>query len=196
MRFITALALALVLTGTASATGSAQPAKHLVELGGGIESWGTPDMGETRDGELIRFVPRGKFAIGLFLKNTARTRIVVLDVRVVRPPKSFLHQIGTQFHRWRPFRCPQYFSCPAHGFGLQPRFFHSRPFSLARGRELGLELDYQLGRCDRARSANYAPISHAVVTFRRPGGPLLRTRLALGAGTLHLGRPSSGRCSS
>ena len=196
MRFLTALALALLVTGTATASSSPRPTKHLVELGGGIESRGAPDMGETSGGELIRFLPRGTFAIGLFLRNTAHGRIVIVGVRVVEPRHTLIHQIGTQFHRWHPFKCPDGSYCPAQGFGLQPRVFHPRPFSIGRGRELGLELDFRLGTCAHVATSSDAPISHAVVTFHRPGGPLLRTKLALGSGELHLRRPTSGRCSS
>ena len=152
-------------------------------------------MGDAAHGEQIRFIPRGRFAIGLFLENHAHGRIVIVSVRVIEPRHTLIHQIGTQFHRWHPVPC-RTFSCPAQGFPLQSRVFHPRPFSLGRGRELGLELDYRLGTCAHVPTASHAPVTHAVVIFHRPGGPLLRTRLALGNGELHLRLPARGRCSS
>lgn len=198
MHSVAVVAAALLFAGAAAGSSPTPTTARGVVVGGSIESRGSPDVGEAPgiDGELIRFIPRGRFAIGLLLENKSHHRLVFVGARVVAPHRTLIHQIGTQFHRWHPIRCPRGAFCPASVFGLQPRVFQPRPFSLQRGRKFGLELDFRLGACADVPTASNTPISHFVLKFRRPGGPLVRKRLPLGPGELHLRLPKPGRCRS
>jgi len=159
-----------------------------------VESNGAPDLGTAPgNGELIRFIPRARFAIGILLKNMSGKRLEITSARVVEPRRTLIHQIGTQFHVWNPPKCPPGAFCPAYGFPLRSHVAHPTPFVLGRGKRLGLELDFRLGSCAQVRSSSSAPISLLRVKFRAGDGARRERILWLRGGELHLRVPKHCR---
>ncbi len=192
MRFFCVFALSLLLVGVA---GAASSKRAPLALGGMLESHGAVDLGSApTTGELLRFVPRAQFQLGLLLGNKSRGKLVVTDARVLEPRRTLIHQIGTRFHPWHVFKCPPGAMCPAHVFSLEGGPARPHPFALAARRYVGVELDFQLGSCAQIPAANPAPLSRLRVTFRRPDGRTGHRVLSLGGATLHLRMPKAYDC--
>lgn len=174
MRYLAVIAVVSLLTGAGAARSAARFTHPPLVLRGMVESGGRVDLGSPPagvEGELLRYIPHGLFQLGLLLENRSGARLVVTGARVVEPRGTLVHQIGTRFHRWNPPACPPGAFCPAYGFPLQSRAVHPRPFAVARGKKVGVELDFRLGSCAEIPSANPAPISLLRVTYRTPHGP-------------------------
>lgn len=194
MRLACVLALTLLIAGAAAA---ASPRPSPISLGGMVESHGAPDLGSApgrRGGELLRFLPRAQFQLGLLLQNRSKTPLEITAARVVAPPRSLIHQIGTHFHRWHVFKCPPGAFCPAHVFPLKGGAGRPRPFALAARRYVGVELDFALGSCKDIPGANPAALSRLRVTFRRPDGTTGRRVFSLGATSIILRMPKPADC--
>lgn len=194
MRFIAVAVLSLVLAGAAGAASSRHGA---LALGGMLESHGAPDLGTApghEEGELLRFIPHGQFQIGLVLENKTPRRLVVTAARVLEPPRTLIRQIGTHFHPWRAFTCPPGAFCPLRSFRLTPGTARAEPFAVASGKEVGVELDFQLGSCAQIPLANPSPIAHLRVTYRTAGGGVRNRVFPLGGAELRLRMPRRGDC--
>ena len=192
MRFVWIGALSLLLAGAAAAASS----QHApLRLGGMLESRGAVDLGSAPGkGELLRFIPFGQFELGLLLRNTSRGTLVVTNARLLEPRRTLVHQIGTRFHPWHVFKCPPGAMCPAHGFPLKGGPARPRPFSVAVGKYLGVELDLRLGSCAEIPGANPAPITRLRVSFRTATGVTGRRVFALDGAELHLRMPKPEDC--
>lgn len=192
MRRLCVAVLALVLAGPAAASSPRSP----VALGGMFEGGpgGVVFGSAPGNGELLRFIPDARFAVGVLLENTSRGRLVVTGAEVLEPTRTLVHQIGTQFHPWRPFKCPPGASCPAPVFPLHARVAHPRPFAVAPGKDVGVELDFRLGSCAQIPGAGSTPISRLRVSFRTAGGPIRQRVLALAGAELHLRMPKPEDC--
>lgn len=195
MRYVCVLALTLLLAGAA---GAASSERAPLALEGMIESHGASDLGSApgrAGGELLRFLPRSQFQLGLLLHNSSRKTFVITAARVIEPEGTLIHQIGTRFHPWHVFKCPPGAMCPAHVFPLKGGAADARPYSLAGRKYVGVELDFQLGSCSQIPHANPAPLSRLRVTFRRPDGTTGLRVFSLGPSSLHLRMPKLGDCS-
>ena len=185
------IGLALLLAGPAAAGSARAP----VALGTMVELSGSVALGSApRNGQLLRFVPGGRFALGVLLHNTSRGRLVLTGAEVVEPPLTLVHQIGTQFHPWNPPKCPPGALCPAYVFPLHARAAHPHPFAVAPGKDAGLELDFRLGSCADVPGASSTPISRLRVSFHRAGGTVQQRVLPLRGAELHLRMPKPGAC--
>jgi hypothetical protein len=160
-----------------------------------LESTGRPDVGSAPGGgELVRFIPRAAFGIGIVFRNTSHEALVVTDVSVAEPPHSQVHQIGTTLLAWKPFTCPPgAFSCPFHGFELRPFTARPHPITVDPGNELAVALGFRLGSCT-AHSASRAAPSRGVIVFRAPGEKMRRQAFRLGTARLRLA-PDPPACS-
>ena len=69
-----------------------------------------------------------------------------------------------------------------------------RPYTVLRGRSVGIELDFRLGTCADIRSANPAPISRLRVSFRSPHGRTQHRTVSLAEAALYLRMPKPGDC--
>lgn len=196
MRHLAAIGLLALLAGASAASSAARAARPPLSLGGMVESAGAPDLGDAAgsSGELIRFIPHGRFELGLLLENRSGARLVITGAHVVEPRHTLIHQIGTRFHRWSPPKCPPGAFCPAYGFSLQAGASQPRPFAVARGKDVGIELDFRLGSCAEIASANPAPISRLRVTFRTSHGPTRERVLSMRVAELRLRTPKPGDC--
>lgn len=152
-------------------------------------------MTSSRTAISLRFLPDVHFEVGTLLRNTSNADLVITDVRVVEPPRTLIHQIGTAFHRWHPRSCPPNTSCgPDIPFRMHPRANRPQPYTVHPGREFGVELDFALGSCSQIAGANPAPLTRARVGFHRPGGRTEHRVLALGYGSIVLRTPKPGDC--
>lgn len=193
MRVVCVVVLALLLAGGAADAHSAR--NGTLMLAGMLESRGDADLGSAPgNGELLRFIPRDRFEIGVLLENRTGAGILVTGARVLESSRSLVRQIGTRFHRWNPPTCPPGASCPAYVFPLEGGPARPRPFAVARGKELGIELDFQLGSCAQIPKANPAPISRLRLTFRLPDGEARQRIVPLGSAELHLRMPEPNDC--
>jgi hypothetical protein len=187
----------LRLTGAAcSVRPAARSARAPLGLGGMIELDRVPDVGSNprKNGMLLRFVPKAHFAVGVVLDNESGKQIVVTAARVVEPRHTLVHQIGTQFHRWSPTTCEGDAPCLSGDFQLHSHVAHPRPFTVPRGKALGVELDYRFGSCGEIPAANPAPVSRLRVTFRTPDGRVHARVLSLGRVRIHLLMPKPEDC--
>lgn len=198
MRYVFAGALAALLvaigSGQAAATGSRAPIRFL-----GIgELGGTPLLGSAPGGgELLRFSPKAHVGLGAILQNRSGMRLVITGARVLVPPHTLMHQIGTRFHPWKPRTCPSRASCPGQSFPIDthPYRMEPKPFTVRPGRDVGIELDFVLGSCAEIRGANPAPLTRLRVTFRRPDGSIGDRIVSLeGASSIQLRTPKPGDC--
>ncbi len=195
MRYLAAGALALCLVAFDAASSSAQSHHPALALGGMVESGGAPDLGSAPGGgELLRFIPRAAFALGVLVANKTHSRLVLTQARVLEPRRTLVHQLGAQFHRWNPPTCPPGAMCPAYVFPIRPGAKSPHPLAVAPGREAGLELDFRLGSCSEIAGANPAPIARVRVTFRKPDGSLHRQTLFLAGAELHMRMPKTNDC--
>lgn len=195
VRTVAAVTLVLSLVGAAGARGATRADGAPLALGDMVESFGGPALGSAPgSGQLLRFLPNRRFAIGVLLENASRDRLEIVDARVLEPGRTLVHQIGTRFHPWNPPKCPPGAPCPAYGFPLHADAARPRPFAVAPGRDVGVELDFRLGPCGQIRSANPAPIARVRVIFRTPGGRGGETVLRLAGAELHLRMPKPEDC--
>lgn len=191
MRGLLVVALLLSLAGAAAASPGGSP----ISLGSFAEINGSVALGGSDNGQRVRFLPNKRFAIGIVLENTSRTSVVVTRTEVVEPPRTLLHQTGARFRSFRASGCSGGGPCPAPtvriGSGIA---HHPRPFSLARGKDMGVELDFRIGSCAEVPGAISAPVSSLRVTFRNPGGTAEQRVLALGSDALRLRMPKPEDC--
>lgn len=128
------------------------------------------------------------------LQNASHVPVVVTDAYVVAPRLTLIHQTGVRFHRFSQGGCSGGGPCPAPSFRIGSGWHpHPRPFTLAPGKLLGVELDLRLGSCADVPGANAAPISHLEVIYRRNGSSR-HTVFALGSDALRLRRPKAEDC--
>jgi hypothetical protein len=196
MRVLVVLALALFLTGAAAAGSARRTTVSPLSLGSLSELSGAVALGGSGDGQRLRFLPNRKFAAGILLQNASRAPVVVENAAVVEPARTLIHQTGARFHAWRFAKCPPGASCPAPTFRIGSGLaHHPRPFTLQRGGEVGVELDFRLGSCADVPGASSAPISRLRVTFRTAGGRQRQHVFAFGFDSLRLRMPKPEDCS-
>ena len=191
MRILIATAAVLCLAACAAG----QP--HRVAAPFGKEallgSTGVPDVGSAPGGgELVRFIPRASFGIGIVLRNTSDQAVVVTGVRVVEPRGTAVHQIGTILQLWTPPACPPGTMCPFHGFGLRPFGATPRPVEIGAGQQLAVALGFRLGSCAAGHAVSRAAPSRAIVAFHVPGGKPQQQAFLLGTARLRLTSGTSG----
>lgn len=198
MRFLAIALVGAALAATGSSAAAPATAHGEPALAGMVESRGTADLGSAPGGgELLRFIPRSRFELGLLLVNNSGGTLEVTGARVLAQRQALIHQVGTHFHPWRVFKCPPgALSCPAHVFPLEGGAGTTQPYSLAARKEVGVELDFRLGSCAQIPGASSAPVSRLRVGFRRPNGTLGHRILSLGATTLHLRMPKPEDCAA
>jgi len=186
------------LSGAAPATETDAAFEKVDSTGyGGI----APCCGSQRyPGLMLRFIDRGRFGYGLLFRNGSQRRLTVVDVRVVEPKLSLIHQIGTRllaFKRDRP-------SCGGRGCQLDDRLSLRRPYgavravpvAIAPGEDLRAQINFELGSCRELRGASAAPTERIVVAYHYDGNPLMRQTLPLGSAQLRMRMPSIDVCAS
>ena len=201
MRHLSIVALAALLLTVAVTPAAAKKSQAPLRFGGINELGGTPLLGSAPGGgDLLRFLPHAHFGMGGILHNRSGMPLVITGARVLTPPRSLMHQIGTRFHRWTAWRCPpNVASCPLHGFPIDshPYRLHPRPITVRPGKGVAVELNFVLGNCAQIRNANNAPLTRLRVTFRRPDGTVGHRTLSFGrASTIYLRTPKAGDCSN
>jgi hypothetical protein len=163
-----------------------------------IETGGKPVMAMGPGGITLRFIERGRFALGFLLRNASGQPLTIVDVRTPEPGDGLVQQFGTRFVRWNPPSCPRGASCPGYGFrlslsaGAQPQ-----PFELAEGGAVGVELDYVLKACRAVPSASAATARQFVVSYRSGSGSSGRVVVPFTSyARLLLRMPKASDCSS
>lgn len=147
------------------------------------------------DPQRLRFLPNKNFAAGVVLQNNSRAPVVLTGADVVEPPLTLIHQIGVRFHAFRYSGCSGGGSCPAATFDIGVgKVRWPRPFTVAPGKQVGVELDFRLGSCADVPGANPATISQLRVSFREERGSTPQHVLALGYDALRLRMPRPKDC--
>lgn len=128
-------------------------------LTGATLTGGYPVLGSGPHGITLRYIPNQPFGIMVVLRNRGSTTVLVRDARVLEPPGTLVHQIGTRLQPWRPPPCPRNASCLAYVPPFGPFAAAApRPLNVPPGKSLGVELDFRLGSC-------------AAVPFASPADP-------------------------
>jgi hypothetical protein len=198
MRVLLVLALTLFLAGAASAGSARHTSPSPLSVGSFSELSGAAatTIGGGKDGQLVRFLPNAKFALGILLQNTSRRTALVTRARVLEPRRTLIRQTGARFHAWSPPTCPPGARCPARTFPIgSGAAHHPHPVAVEPGGYVGVELDFRLGSCPDVPGANAAPVSRLRVTFRMDG-PLRQHVLALGGDSLRLRMPQPEDCAT
>jgi hypothetical protein len=160
-----------------------------------VEAGGRPVLGSSPSGVTLRFIERGRFGIGIVLRNRSHRSLTVVDARTVEPLDGLVHRVGTRLLPWNPPPCSGMHSCPVIAF-LQPSYgvVQPVPVEVGPGRSVGVQLNFRLGRCDAVPFASPAPTRLLDVTYRYEGEEASRHEsIPLRSARLRLGRPA--RCS-
>jgi hypothetical protein len=190
------LCLALAAATLALAgCGSSAPGGPPFALTGGVSSGGWPALASGPEGVTLRFIERTRFGIGIALRNRSRQTLTVVDVRVLEPPHTLVHQVGTRLVPWNPPVCSGSHSCPVTTF-FRPSYGGRRPTPVTVPPKLavGVQLNFRLGSCRAVPFASRASPRLIVVDYRSGNGRLRHQTLALGSARPRLRMPQPGDC--
>lgn len=193
MRGLVAIALALLLVGSASAGPARRRAGSPLSLGTLSEASGA--AATTIGGQRVRFLPHAKFSFGFVLQNDSHAPVVLTEAEVVEPPRTLIHQVGARFHPFATGACSGGGPCPAPTFPIGwSRNMHPHPFTVGPRKLVGVELDFRLGSCAEVPGASSAPISRLTVAFRKADGSVRQHTFALGGDAFRLRMPKPADC--
>jgi hypothetical protein len=159
-----------------------------------LEAGGRPVLAAAPSGLTLRFIERGRFGIGIVLRNTSRRSLTVVDVRTPASPRSLVNQVGTRLVPWDPPPC-RGGRCLPRGF-LRTTYGAGRPVpvKVAPGQGVGVQLNYRLESCAAVPLASAAAAKQLEVTYRDGNGRLRRQALPLGSARLRLRQPKPSDC--
>ena len=149
---------------------------------------------------IVRFVPRGTFAIAVIVTNKAAAPITLERATAILPRHSALHQIGTRLVAFKPPVCPRGAHCPfwnpigpgPYGVAASPV-----PLTVAPGHSALAQLNFQLAPCWSNTVRASATARSVTVVYRSPDGTAVRQRLGLGDSIPKLtGVPARRTCRS
>lgn len=157
-----------------------------------VISGGYPTLASGPSGVTLRYIPNQPFGIMVALRNHGQTPLVVRDVRVLEPPRTLVHQIGTRLQPWRAPVCTGAHSCPAYAPPFGPYVSRRpKPLRVAAGKAFAAELDFRLGGCDEVPFAS--PAAPRTIEIFYDGG---REELALGGARPVLRFPEPADCAT
>lgn len=186
--------LALASAGSAGCGGDRDSDAPLVKSDS-LEVGGRPVLGSAPSGLTLRFIERGRFGIGIVLRNTSHRSLTVVDVRTPDPLRGLVHQVGTRLVPWNPPRCPRH-RCLVSTY-LHTVYGESRPepVTVAPGKAVAAQLNYRLDSCAAVPLASAAAAAKQLdVAYRYGTGRLRRQALPLGSAQLRLRRPTPSDC--
>lgn len=189
-RMVGFLGLVVLTAGCGGARESGPPLAKLPS----VEAGGLPLLGSAPSGIGVRFVERGRFGVGLVLRNRSHRRVTVVDARPLDPLGTLVHHVGTRLVPWNPPPCSG-LGCPMYGFlrasygGVRPE-----PLAVAPGRSVGVQLNYRLGACAEVPFASSAAARLLEVDYRLGRGGVRRETLPLGSARLRLHEPKPSDC--
>ena len=141
-------------------------------------------------GVTIRFIDRGRFFVGVLVRNGSSHPLTVVNAHVAEPPHSLVHQVGTRLGLVPP--------CNAHGLcGSGPTGADAarlRPVALAPGAEVDVQINYQLGSCAEVPHSSLATARVIELSYKDSQGVLQQQTLPIGGGLLHLQKPAGVEC--
>jgi hypothetical protein len=178
-------AVTLVLAVSAGAAVSGP----LVLAGG--EGGGGPALGGMGpSGVTVRFIDRGRFFVGVLVRNGSSHTLTVVNAHVPEPPHSLVRQVGTRLGLVPP--------CNAHGlcdFGpTGADAARLRPVALTPGAEAAVQISYKLGSCAEVPHSSLATARVIEVSYKDSHGVLQQQTLPIGGGLLHLQKPAGVEC--
>lgn len=185
-------AAAAVSAGCAGARESAAPLARTDWVAAG----GLAAMSAEPSGLGLRFIERGRFGMGIVLRNRSRLPVTVVDVATSQPASSLIHQIGTRLVPWDPPPCPTNArGCPGLSF-LRPPYAAVRPVavSVAPGETVAVQLNYQLGICGVELPGSSTSAHLLDVAYRYGKGTVRHETLELGSASLLLRAPMPADC--
>lgn len=155
-----------------------------------VISGGYPTLASGPSGVTLRYIPNQPFGIMVPIRNRTSEPLVIRDVRVLEPPGTLVHQIGTRLQPWRPPTCPRRGSCVAYTPRFGPYLARTpEPLRVPAGKSFGVELDFRLGGCSAVPFASHASPRQIEVFY--DGG---RQVLSLGAARPVLRFPTPADC--
>jgi hypothetical protein len=161
-----------------------------LSLLGTVISGGHPAIGSGPAGVTLRYIPNQPFGIMVAVRNRGPAPIVVRGVRVLEPPGTLVHQIGTRLQPWRPPLCTGNHSCPAYAPPFGPFTAAApKPLRVLPGKSFAIELDFRLGSCREVPFAT--PASPRQIDVISDGGHEV---LTLGAARPVLRFPKPADC--
>src|SRR5258708_5028771 len=190
-RTVVLLCATALLAGCGGARHAAAP---LVKLDS-VSLSGWPVLGSGPPGFTLRFIERGRFEVGIVLRNGSRETLTVVDARTLDPQATLVHHVATRLVPWRPPPRCRGFGCPLVGFPFAP-FEVRAPASVTAppGRGVSVQLDFQLGSCSALPFAQPGAAQRLEVDYRSRGGAVRREVVALGSASPHLRFPAPSDC--
>lgn len=187
----------LALVAFAAGCGSAREHGPPLAKQNSTEAGGWPLLGSAPSGLAVRFIERGRFGVGLVLRNRSDRKLTVVDARTLDPLGTLVHNVGTRLVPWNPPPCPGSVrhSCPVQAF-LRHSFGGGRPDPVKAepGKSVGVQLNFRLGSCGEVPFASPAAARQLEVDYRYGEGRLRRETLPLGAARPRLRMPKPSDC--
>jgi hypothetical protein len=147
---------------------------------------------------IVRFVPRGTFAIAVIVANKAGAPITLERATAILSSASPLHQIGTRLIAFKPFVCPPGASCPfMDPIGQGPYGVAARPapLTVAPGQSALAQMHFKLAPCWSNTFRKGATVRRVTLLYRGPDGTAFRQRVGLGDSVTELTRvPARPTC--
>jgi hypothetical protein len=176
--------LALAVCGGAEAsTGPLLTSDSVAGSGAALGSMGPA-------GVTIRFIDRGRFSVGVLLRNGSNKTVTVINAQTPEPPRSLVHQVGTRLAPFAPCAGDRFCSLLPSGADAA----RLRPVTLAPGAEVGVQLNYQLGACKDVPLGSLATAHLLDVRYEYRHGSSRQQTIPLGRGRLFLQKPAGVEC--
>jgi len=171
-----------------------KPANALVKLDS-LTTTGWPAQGPIGPtGTTVRFLERGRFSLGLVLRNSSSTELRLVNAWTLDPAHSLVRFVGTRFTHWRPRQCPPHVSgCLAPAFPFSSSTGRTpRALVLGPGKQAAVQLSFELGSCAE-RPFSSAGAQRLALAYRQAD---VRTveRIDLGSARLRPRPPTAGDC--
>lgn len=181
--------LVVVSAAGASSTGVEGSNRPLL-LTGSVAGGGAEIASMGPSGVTIRFIDRGRFFVGVLLRNGSSHTLRVINVNTAEPANSLVRQVGTRLAPVTPCKGRMFCSFLPSGADA----VRLRPVTLAPGAQVGVQLNYRLGSCSDVPLTSLATARVLDVRYEDSQGARRRQTFPIGGASLFLRKPAGVEC--